>query len=68
METTKDLASELSQFIGTTRYYKPSIFSSMRITDGVKYFIDNAGNGAYWFTDIVAVSYTHLTLPTIYSV
>ena len=54
METTKDLASELSQFIGTTQYYKPSIFSSMRITDGVKYFIDNAGNGAYWFTDIVA--------------
>jgi len=52
METTRDLASELGQFIGTTRYYKPSIFSSMRITDGVKYFIDQAG--AYWFTDIVA--------------
>ena len=52
METTRDLAGELGQFIGTTRYYKPSIFSSMRITDGVKYFIDQAG--AYWFTDIVA--------------
>ena len=54
METTRDLASELSQFIGTTQYYRPSMFSSMRITDGVKYFIDNAGHGAYWFTDIVA--------------
>jgi len=52
METTRDLASELSQFIGTTQYYRPSMCSSMRITDGVKYFIDQAG--AYWFTDIVA--------------
>jgi hypothetical protein len=53
METT-NLADELNQFNGTTQYHRPSFFSSMRITDGVKYFIDNAGYGAYWFTDIVA--------------
>jgi hypothetical protein len=47
-----NLHSELEQFTGTEQYYRPSLFSSMRVTDGVKYFIDQAG--AYWFTDIVA--------------
>ena len=56
MQTT-ELQAELAQFTGTEQYYKPSLFSSMRITDGVKYFIDQAG--AYWFTDIVATEIMH---------
>jgi len=50
---------DLSQFIGTANYYQTnSMFAKgMHHTDGVQYFAENAGNGAYWFLDIVATEY-----------
>ena len=47
---------DLSQFYGTENYYRTNPFfaKDMVHTDGVQYFADNAGNGAYWFLDIVA--------------
>jgi len=54
MESTTKL--DLSQFYGTENYYRtnPIFAKDMVHTDGVKYFADNAGNGAYWFLDIIA--------------
>ena len=43
---------DLSQFCGTSQYWKTSPFSSMVHTDGVQYLADEAG--AYWFLDIMA--------------
>lgn len=45
---------DLSQFIGTYNYYRSCIFAPKLVhTDGVQYFAENAGNGAFWFLDIV---------------
>ena len=54
MDSTTKL--DLSQFYGTENYYRtnPIFAKDMVHTDGVKYFADNAGNGAYWFLDIIA--------------
>lgn len=46
------LKHEMAQFTGTENYYRHTI-SRMTYTDGVKFFAENAGGGAYWFLDIV---------------
>jgi len=56
MNTTTDerrLESKLSDFIGTTNYYYHPLYPWMKYTDGVKFFCENAGNGAYWFLDLI---------------
>jgi len=50
---TIDLKSRLSQFTGTTTYFYHPLYPWMRYTDGMKFFCENAGNGAYWFLDIM---------------
>lgn len=59
-----NLKNELAQFYGTEHYYK-HMFGGMVYTDGVKYFAENAGGGAYWFLDIIAteVMQLHKTQP-----
>lgn len=53
MESTTKL--DLSQFYGTENYYQTFMFTpKLHHTDGVQYFAENAGNGAFWFLDIVA--------------
>ena len=61
MESTTKL--DLSQFYGTENYYRtnPIFAKDMVHTDGVQYFADNAGNGAYWFLDIIATEIYPLT-------
>lgn len=49
-----NLKSELNNFIGTECYYINPLFKNISYTDGVKYFLTNAGNGAYWFLTIIA--------------
>jgi hypothetical protein len=44
--------TDLSQFIGTSQYY--TYMAGLKLTDGVKYLADNAGNGCYWLLDIIA--------------
>ena len=46
------LMTELSQFVGTTQYYKFSALTKMVLTDGTKYLAEEAG--CYWLFDIVA--------------
>ena len=43
------LERELTQFIGTHRYYRN--FTGLLITDGIKYLADKAG--AHWLIDLV---------------
>ena len=49
-----DFYSELKNFKGTENYYVNPLFKKIHYTDGVKYFLQNAGNGAYWFLTLVA--------------
>lgn len=56
---TLDLA--LDQFTGTETYHRHPFFSKHIVwTDGVQYFIENAGNGAYWFLDILLTELAEL--------
>jgi hypothetical protein len=48
-----ELESNLHQFYGTETWYRNPLYPRMHYTDGVKFFAENAGNGAYWFLDIV---------------
>lgn len=54
-----ELQQELRQFTGTEHYYKHN-FGGMLYTDGVKYFAEKAGGGAYWFLDIVSTELMRL--------
>ena len=48
------LTTTLHQFIGTEQWYRHGINRNMLYTDGIKFFADHAGGGAYWFLDIMA--------------
>lgn len=50
----QDLESNLRQFTGTEQWHRHGLNHNMLYTDGVQYFAENAGGGAYWFLDIVA--------------
>lgn len=54
------LNRELPQFIGTEHYYRHALVRAMVYTDGVRFFAENAGGGAYWFLDIVATEILRL--------
>jgi len=54
-----ELAQGLSQFIGTEHYYRHAL-GKIKYTDGVKFFAENAGAGAYWFLDIVGTEIVQL--------
>lgn len=45
---------DLRSFTGTSTWYRHGLERSMLYTDGVRYFAERAGGGAYWFLDIVA--------------
>jgi hypothetical protein len=49
-----ELQRSLSQFTGTQTWYRHGLNRNMLYTDGVQYFAEHAGGGAYWFLDIVA--------------
>jgi len=50
--TITKLETSLAMFTGTGAYYKFSIISHLKLTDGVKWLCDEAG--AYWLMDIIA--------------
>jgi hypothetical protein len=54
MNSTQNLQSELSQFIGTEKYYR--ITQRHLLTDGTKYLAEQAK--CFWFFDAIA---SHLT-------
>lgn len=58
---TLELQSGLINFYGTENYYANPFYQWMRYTDGVKFFFENAGGGAYWFSDIIGTEMKKLT-------
>lgn len=54
MKDTAELSSALIQFTGTEQWHRHGLNRHMLYTDGVEYFAEHAGGGAYWFLDIVA--------------
>ncbi|CAB4121823.1 hypothetical protein UFOVP26_32 [uncultured Caudovirales phage] len=55
-----ELKGTLSQYTGTEQWYRHFFNKNFLYTDGVKHFAENAGNGAYWFLDIMATEFTKL--------
>jgi hypothetical protein len=55
MLNSQELKAGLDQhFGGTDQWYRHGLNRSMLYTDGVRFFAEHAGHGAYWFLDIVA--------------
>ena len=54
MKDAAQLRNALVQFTGTGTWWRHGLNRSMLYTDGVQYFAEQAGGGAYWFLDIVA--------------
>ena len=51
---------ELAHFYGTEHHFKNPLYGWMVYTDGVQYFAEHAGNGAYWFLDIIGSEFQAL--------
>lgn len=49
-----DLQDNLRHFTGTDNWFKHHFNKHLLYTDGVKFFAEHAGGGAYWFLDIIA--------------
>lgn len=54
MNNPNELTHALANFYGTEGYYRHNLNRSMLYTDGVQFFAENAGGGAYWLLDIIA--------------
>lgn len=61
MNNSSELRSSLTQFYGTEQYYFNPLYRWMKYTDGVKFFAENAANGAYWLLDIIGTELKALT-------
>ena len=46
--------SDLTVFTGSEQIFRHSLVPTFLYTEGVRYFAQNAGNGAYWLLDILA--------------
>lgn len=55
-----ELNVALANCYGTENYYKNPLYRWMNYTDGVKTFAEHAGNGAYWFIDIIGTELLEL--------
>lgn len=58
MDDANLLKRELSQYYGDETVYHHSLVRSFFYTPGVRYFLQNAGGGAYWMVDILATEPT----------
>ena len=52
--------SQLEHFTGTEQYYFNPLYRWMKYTDGVKFFAESAGGGAYWLIDIIGTELMQL--------
>lgn len=50
-----DLQAGLAQHYGSEVWYRHYLIQSMLYTEGVKFFADSAGGGAYWLLDKIAL-------------
>jgi hypothetical protein len=49
-----DLRNSLYGFTGSEQMYRHALNRNVIYTEGVQFFAENAGNGAYWLLDILA--------------
>lgn len=49
-----ELYHALNNFTGTEQWHRHGLVRSFLYTDGVAFFAENAGGGAYWLLDILA--------------
>jgi len=64
MKDRTALEADLSNFTGTETWWRHGLNKEFLYTDGVQYFAENAGGGAYWFLDIVATELFQLQKQT----
>jgi len=60
---TQDIAqfvADLGLFTGTEQWFRHPLCHNFLYTDGVKYFAEHCGNGAYWLLDIIATEVAEL--------
>lgn len=50
----QELRSKLYHFTGTETWFRHPLNRGFFYTEGVRFFAEHAGGGAYWFLDIVA--------------
>lgn len=62
MTNPDELRAALSNFTGTEQYYFNHMYKWLNYTDGVKFFAENAGNGAYWLLDIIGTELMELAV------
>jgi len=60
IQLAQDLAGNLAMFQGTDTWYRHPLCHNFLYTDGVKFFAEHMGNGAYWFLDIIATEVAEL--------
>lgn len=60
MKDAAELRAGLAHFYGTEQWFRHGINPKMLYTEGVQFFAEHAGNGAYWFLDIVATELMEL--------
>ena len=60
MNNGQDLLNELNQFHGSDQLYFTPLYRRVEYTSGFKFFLENAGSGAYWLLDILATEPTIL--------
>ena len=60
MKDAEVLRYALANFYGTEGYYFNPMYKWMIYTDGVKFFAENAGGGAYWLLDIIGTEFKEL--------
>jgi len=54
-ENLNELQVNLSNFSnGVNQFFYHHLFKKIQYSDGVKYFFENAGSGAYWFLTLIA--------------
>ena len=47
------LSADLQMFMGTEQWFRHPLSSNFKYTDGVKFFAEHCGGGAYWLMDII---------------
>jgi len=54
MKDGRDLLLSMQQYTGSERLFRHSLVRAFTYTEGVHFFANNAGGGAYWLLDILA--------------
>lgn len=62
MTKSEILEAQLGHYFCTETYHFNHLYRWMKYTDGVRYFANNAGGGAYWLLDILGTELKELAM------